>query len=122
MPRLPVRVVSVALLHGILVTALQGAETALRATAEKPASGKVLGKIAIRGLTRTREGVILQYVTVRAGDDLSTFDADALRVYLERLRIFSQVAIRLTEADEESPCRSNWTRRARPRCALCFAP
>lgn len=109
MQRAPVGIFYLALLHGILPAALHGAPAAQMQGETQTDGGKVLGKIAIRGLARTRESVILQYVPVRAGDKIDDLDLDQLRVYLDRLRIFSQVTIRLNEADEESPCRAHCT-------------
>ncbi len=102
---LPLGAMQRALLPGILCVAIG----AVAAAEPVVASRKVIGKISIRGLARTREAVILQYVPVRAGDKVAQLDIDQLRVYLERLRIFSRVTIQLKEADEESPCREHCT-------------
>lgn len=97
-----------ALLPGLFLAAFNTGFAAAQTVTQR-ADEKIIGKISIRGLVRTREAVILQYLTVRAGDKADGLDTDQLRVYLERLRIFSQVTIRLTEADQESPCHSNCT-------------
>ena len=98
-----------ALLPGLLFAAISTASAADLSGNQSIHSEKVLSKISIRGLARTREGVILQYIPVRAGEKMANLDLDQLRVYLERLRIFSQVTIHLTEVDEELPCQAHCT-------------
>lgn len=106
---LPRSAVCRALLPALILASLSAAYAAEPTGKRAADSEKVIGKISIRGLARTREGVILQYLPVRAGDKVADLDIDQLRVYLERLRIFSQVTIQLKEVDEESACRAHCT-------------
>jgi hypothetical protein len=71
----------------------------LLAQAEKPRSGSILKHIAVTGLKRTDPRVVLQYVDVKEGDPAEKADPEGLRIFLERLRIFSRVEARLTESD-----------------------
>ncbi len=58
-----------------------------------------LRRISITGLKRTNDQVILQYVDAKEGDAADKIDTEKLRVFLERLRIFSRVDVHLGEAD-----------------------
>jgi hypothetical protein len=70
--------------------------------AETPPA-KILTRINITGLKQTNERVILQYVGARQGDSAENIDPDLLRTYLQRLRIFSRVEVKLNETDG-TPC------------------
>lgn len=60
---------------------------------------KILRRIHVTGLMRTDQRVVTQYLEVGEGDAADRVDAEALRVFLERLRIFSRVEVTLSETD-----------------------
>lgn len=75
----------------------------LAAGAEELAAKK-LTRIDVTGLKRTNERVVRQYLDAQPGDAADSVDTEALRSYLERLRIFSRVEVTLREQDG-TPCR-----------------
>jgi hypothetical protein len=56
-----------------------------------------LRRISVTGLKRTKPQVVLQYVDAKEGDAANKVDPEELRVFLERLRIFSRVEVSLAE-------------------------
>ncbi|GAB4440028.1 MAG: hypothetical protein OHK0011_22540 [Turneriella sp.] len=64
-----------------------------------------LHRIIVTGLNRTDENVVRQFVTIKPGEPISTDDAEEVRTQIERLRIFSQTRVELTEQESNSPCR-----------------
>lgn len=74
--------------------------------AESPAG--VIRRIEVTGLKRTKPQVVLQYLDIREGDAAAKVDTEELRVYLERLRIFSKVNVSLVEGTG-GPCKQDCT-------------
>jgi len=80
---------------------------AASALAAESATG-VIRRIEVTGLKRTKPQVVLQYLDIREGDAAAKVDAEEVRVYLERLRIFSRVEVRLAEKTG-GPCTQDCT-------------
>lgn len=110
MRQLPLRAIHYFLLFGLFLAAsIDSVSVDASQTSSGTPAEKVIEKVLIRGLSRTREEVILQYVAVRAGDKAADLDIGELATVLERLRIFSRISILLNEKGENAACRQRCT-------------
>lgn len=69
------------------------------AATEDPTVTKTIRRIEVAGLKRTKPQVVLQYIDAKEGDPADMIDTLELHNFLERLRIFSKVDVRLAETD-----------------------
>lgn len=70
---------------------------------------KKLSRVVIRGLKSTQEGVVMQYVGVEPGNNVTESDTEEIRIALDRLRIFSHVSVSLKSEDLVSSCTADCT-------------
>ncbi|MBX3721383.1 MAG: hypothetical protein KF713_06050 [Turneriella sp.] len=82
---------------------LSASLTGVGAAVENASDTKILRRIEVTGLKRTKPQVVLQYIDIKEGDPTDKIDTVELRNFLERLRIFSKVDVRLTETGG-GPC------------------
>lgn len=95
----PTRFYIAAALFAFITIPQNAAETERSTQAQK-----ILRRVVVRGLVRTRERVVTQYIPVAIGESPERFDPERLREQLTRLRIFSEVKVSLLETDRATAC------------------